>query len=51
MTKDEKDKLEEGIAYAKDKLDKGLILDPEVKSQLYRMMAYYKERIEKEYKD
>lgn len=50
MDKAEKEKLEASIAYTQDKLRKGLILDPEARSQLYRMIAYNRDRIEKEYK-
>ena len=47
MTQEEVDRLKNSIADAEKKLESGLFLDDEVRSQMYRMIAYYEEKIEK----
>jgi hypothetical protein len=40
MTKEEKERIEKSIEYARQTLAKGLILDQEAESQIYRMIWY-----------
>lgn len=47
MTREEIQKMKKSIENSKQALDDGLILDPEAVAQLYRMIYYYKEKIEK----
>jgi hypothetical protein len=48
MTKEERDRLKKSIQYSKDALSKGLILDSEARSQIYRMIAYEEAKLKKE---
>lgn len=45
MEQEEKERLQKSIQEAKDAISKGLIVDPETKSQLYRMIAYYEDKL------
>lgn len=47
MTKEEVNSLKNSIADARKKIEAGLIQDREILFQLYRMIAYYEEKIEK----
>lgn len=40
--------LEKSIREAREAIDSGLVLDPEARSTLYRMIIYYEEKLEKE---
>lgn len=51
MELEEKERLEKSIENAQEMIRKGLITDPEAVSQLYRMLFYYRDKIEREYKE
>ena len=47
MTEAKREQLKQSIAYAKDKLSKGLLL-PSDANQLRRMVAYYEDKLKEE---
>ena len=48
MEQAEKERLQRSIQNAKKAISEGLVLDPEAKSQLYRMIDYYEDKLKED---